>query len=75
MNDNVLYLTQRLIDTCLREDLFGLVSQGAFINALPNKLNINAYGADQTWLAFSTQDLNLYLPVTPFITCSDGSTA
>ncbi|CAH1234374.1 Vibrioferrin amide bond forming protein PvsB [Vibrio harveyi] len=66
MNDNVLYLTQRLIDTCLREDLFGLVSQGAFINALPNKLNINAYGADQTWLTFSTQDLNLYLPVTPF---------
>ena len=65
MNTNALYLTQRLIDTCLREDLFGLVSQGVFINELPNELSLKAYGAEQTWLTFSAQDLNLYLPVKP----------
>ena len=65
MNDNVLYFTKRLIDTCLREDLFGLVSKSNFINALPEQLNIDTDEKDQTWLAFSSPDLNLYLPVTP----------
>ena len=65
MNDNVLYFTKRLIDTCLREDLFGLVSKSNFINALPEQLDIDTNEKDQTWLAFSSQDLNLYLPVTP----------
>ena len=52
MNDNVLYFTKRLIDTCLREDLFGLVSKSNFINALPEQLNIDTDEKDQTWLAF-----------------------
>jgi hypothetical protein len=43
MNGNALYLTQRLIDTCLREDLFGLVYQSQFNHQLPNTLKLSSY--------------------------------
>ena len=39
MNNNASYLTQRLIDTCLREDLFGIVSQSKFTTQLPEAVN------------------------------------
>ncbi|MDX1303244.1 IucA/IucC family protein [Photobacterium sp.] len=65
MNDNALYLTQRLIDTCLREDLFGLVSRSRFETELPSKLNISSYPREQMWLIVPGSDFTLYLPVTP----------
>lgn len=38
MNHNALYLTQRLIDTCLREDMFGILSNAKFSSAAPKGL-------------------------------------
>ncbi|OCH14775.1 MULTISPECIES: IucA/IucC family protein [unclassified Aliivibrio] len=65
MNDNALYLTQRLIDTCLREDLFELVSRSRFNTEIPSKLNISSYPRAQIWLNFTGLNFTLYLPVTP----------
>ena len=65
MNGNALYLTQRLIDTCLREDLFGLVSQSQFKSQLPNTLKLSSYPRNQIWAIFAGSDFTLYLPVTP----------
>ena len=65
MNDNALYLTQRLVDTCLREDLFGLVSQSQFNTELPTTLSPSPYPSDQVWATFAHADFTLYLPVTP----------
>ncbi|MGR5193399.1 IucA/IucC family protein [Vibrio rotiferianus] len=65
MNDNALYLTQRLIDTCLREDLFGLLSRGRFITKLPKNLGLTSYPREQIWLTFVGADFTLYLPVKP----------
>ncbi|MGN5129596.1 IucA/IucC family protein [Aeromonas hydrophila] len=61
MNHNVLYLTQRLIDTCLREDIFGILSNANFSNATP-KREISSKD-EQIWLTFNSSDLTLYLPV------------
>ena len=65
MNGNALYLTQRLIDTCLREDLFGLVSQSQFKSQLPNTLKLSSYPRNQIWAIFAGSDFTFYLPVTP----------
>ncbi|NOJ12740.1 IucA/IucC family siderophore biosynthesis protein [Vibrio splendidus] len=65
MNENALYLTQRLIDTCLREDLFGLVSQSRFESQLPSALKLSSYPRNQIWAIFAGSDFTLYLPVTP----------
>ncbi|MFA0113861.1 IucA/IucC family protein [Vibrio sp. 10N.261.46.E11] len=65
MNDNALYLTQRLVDTCLREDLFGLVSQSQFNTQLPTTLSLSPYPSEQVWAIFTHADFTLYLPVTP----------
>lgn len=65
MNDNALYLTQRLVDTCLREDLFGLVSQSQFNTELPTTLILSPYPSEQVWAIFAHTDCTLYLPVTP----------
>ncbi|MEZ8824405.1 IucA/IucC family protein [Vibrio amylolyticus] len=65
MNDNALYLTQRLIDTCLREDMFGLISQSQFTTQLPNTINISSNSREQIWAVLSRFDFTLYLPVTP----------
>lgn len=65
MNENALYLTQRLIDTCLREDLFGLVSQSRFESQLPSALKLSSYPRNQIWAIFTGLDFTLYLPVTP----------
>lgn len=61
MNNNVLYLTKRLINTCLREDIFGLISQSKF----DTKFNISSYPPEQIWLNFTVLNFTLYLPVTP----------
>lgn len=61
------YLTQRLIDTCLRENLFSLVSSGHFVNQLPSRL-VNSplkVTGKQTWLVMETEQSRLYLPVAP----------
>ena len=65
MNENALYLTQRLVDTCLREDLFGLVSQSRFKSQLPSELKLSSYPRNQIWAVFAGSDFTLYLPVTP----------
>ncbi|MDD1827711.1 siderophore biosynthesis protein PsvB [Photobacterium sp. ZSDE20] len=65
MNNNTLYLTQRLVDTCLREDLFGLVSQSQFNTEPPATLSPSPYPSDQVWATFAHADFTLYLPVTP----------
>ncbi|MCY9865250.1 siderophore biosynthesis protein PsvB [Vibrio coralliirubri] len=65
MNENALYLTQRLVDTCLREDLFGLVSQSRFKSQLPSSLKLSSYPRNQIWAIFTGSDFTLYLPVTP----------
>lgn len=65
MNDNALYLTQRLVDTCLREDLFGLVSQSQFTADLPAILSISPSPSEQVWAIFACSGFTLYLPVTP----------
>ncbi|MGF1879716.1 IucA/IucC family protein [Vibrio splendidus] len=65
MNENALYLTQRLVDTCLREDLFGLVSQSRFESQLPSTLKLSSYPRNQIWAVFAGSDFTLYLPVTP----------
>ncbi|NOH70203.1 siderophore biosynthesis protein PsvB [Vibrio pectenicida] len=64
MNNNASYLTQRLIDTCLREDLFGLVSQSQFTTHLPEAVNTATHFVDQVWAIFDSSDFTLYLPVT-----------
>ncbi|NMU33738.1 siderophore biosynthesis protein PsvB, partial [Vibrio parahaemolyticus] len=63
MNDNALYLTQRLIDTCLREDMFGILSRAKFSSDAP-KEGIVPQG-EQVWLIFANSDFTLYLPVAP----------
>ena len=65
MNENALYLTQRLVDTCLREDLFGLVSQSRFESQLPSTLKLSSYPRNQIWAVLAGSDFTLYLPVTP----------
>ncbi|WP_061040133.1 IucA/IucC family protein [Vibrio coralliirubri] len=65
MNENALYLTQRLVDTCLREDLFGLVSQSRFESQLPSSLKLSSYPRNQIWAIFAGSDFTLYLPVAP----------
>lgn len=65
MNVNASYLTQRLIDTCLREDLFGLVSKSQFTARAPANLTSSNYPGEQVWAIFSHSDFTLYLPVTP----------
>ena len=64
MNNNASYLTQRLIDTCLREDLFGLVSQSQFTTQLPESINNSIQTVDQIWAIFDSSDFTLYLPIT-----------
>lgn len=59
------YLTQRLIDTCLRENLFSLVSSGNIVSQLPDQL-LNVFlerPSDQTWLVMGTDLSRIYLPV------------
>ena len=63
MNNHASYLTQRLIDTCLREDLFGIVSQSKFTTQLPEAVNTNSL-VDQIWAIFDDSDFTLYLPIT-----------
>ncbi len=63
MNHNALYLTQRLIDTCLREDMFGILSNANFSNATPT--GVVAPKGEQVWLTFNNSDFTLYLPVVP----------
>ena len=65
MSSNASYLTQRLIDTCLREDLFGLVSKSQFTARAPANLTSSNYPIGQAWAIFSHPDFTLYLPVTP----------
>ncbi len=65
MNSNASYLTQRLVDTCLREDLFGLVSKSQFTARTPAPLTSSNYPDEQAWAIFSHSDFTLYLPVTP----------
>lgn len=65
MSCNASYLTQRLIDTCLREDLFGLVSKSQFTASAPATLNSSNYPGEQVWAIFAHSDFTLYLPVTP----------
>ncbi|WP_417527776.1 IucA/IucC family protein [Marinomonas shanghaiensis] len=59
------YLTQRLIDTCLRENLFSLVSSGHLIHQLPNRLlNFPLKLTDKhTWLVMETEQSQVYLPI------------
>ncbi|KGT34863.1 hypothetical protein HC02_13020 [Vibrio parahaemolyticus] len=73
MNHNALYLTQRLIDTCLREDVFGILSNAKFSSATPKGVIVPQL--EQVWLTFDNPDFTLYLPVVPRITCSIGVTA
>ncbi|MDF4603170.1 siderophore biosynthesis protein PsvB, partial [Vibrio parahaemolyticus] len=63
MNHNALYLTQRLIDTCLREDMFGILSNAKFSSAAPKGVIVPQ--SEQVWLTFDNPDLTLYLPVVP----------
>ena len=65
MSSNASYLTQRLIDTCLREDLFGLVAKSQFTARAPANLTSSNYPIGQAWAIFSHPDFTLYLPVTP----------
>lgn len=59
------YFTQRLIDTCLRENLFSLVSSGRLVNQLPSqRLNASLEGIEcQAWLVMGTAQSKVYLPV------------
>ncbi|NMT19136.1 siderophore biosynthesis protein PsvB, partial [Vibrio parahaemolyticus] len=61
MNDNALYLTQRLIDTCLREDMFGILSKAKFSRDAPKGVIVPQ--DEQVWLIFANSDFTLYLPV------------
>ncbi|EMG7547461.1 siderophore biosynthesis protein PsvB [Vibrio alginolyticus] len=63
MNDNALYLTQRLIDTCLREDMFGILSKAKFSRDAPKGVIVPQ--DEQVWLIFANSDFTLYLPVAP----------
>lgn len=65
MNSDASYLTQRLIDTCLREDLFGLVSKSQFKAKAPASITISNYPGEQVWAIFAHSDFTLYLPVAP----------
>ncbi|MCG9633081.1 IucA/IucC family protein [Vibrio sp. Isolate30] len=65
MNGNASYLTQRLVDTCLREDLFGLVSKSQFRAKVSAAITVSNYPSEQVWAVFSHSDFTLYLPVTP----------
>ncbi|HFQ5052204.1 hypothetical protein [Vibrio vulnificus] len=63
MNHNALYLTKLLIDTCLREDMFGILSNAKFSSAVPKK--VIAPQSKQVWLTFDNPDFTLYLPIAP----------
>ncbi|WP_172564968.1 IucA/IucC family protein [Vibrio navarrensis] len=63
MNHNVSYLTQRLIDTCLREDMFGILSSAKFSRVAPKGMIVPQ--GEQVWLTFDNPDFTLYLPVVP----------
>ena len=65
MSSNASYLTQRLVDTCLREDLFGLMSKSQLKTKTPSSITISNYPGEQAWAIFSHSDFTLYLPVTP----------
>ncbi|SBS30775.1 IucA / IucC family protein [Marinomonas aquimarina] len=59
------YLTQRLIDTCLREDVFQIVSLGRQPSLLPEALQaFHPFSSDcSVWLEMGTEGQRVYLPV------------
>ncbi len=64
MKNHHKYLTKRLIDTCLREDLFGIVSQASILHTpLDAAANWDQLKTHQHWLIFSIEEHTLYLPI------------
>lgn len=64
MITNNQYLTQRLIDTCLREDVFQIASQGEKVSTLPESLHALHPKSDcSMWLKMGTENQRLYLPI------------
>lgn len=65
MSTNNQYLTQRLIDTCLRENVFQIVSLGRQPSSLPGRLQaFHPFSSDCShWLEMGTEGQRVYLPV------------
>lgn len=62
------YITQRFINTCIREDVYGLLSKHAIINKIFELPSLPADLQDQQhWLEIKTNDRTCWLPVA----CSD----
>jgi siderophore synthetase component len=60
------YLTKRLIDTCLREDLFGLVSQASLRQTVLTDLSTEISISDHPlWLYIQQPHRSIYISVEP----------
>ncbi|WP_461480677.1 IucA/IucC family protein [Porticoccus sp.] len=64
--DGKRYISQRVIDACLRENLFGILDRGRIVPTLPPSAPA-AMGADVSdhWLVLQSTNRCLYVPVRP----------